>query len=58
MDNYSLFLKHEAEQEKWLKSRPICSSCKEPIQEDHLYRIDGKNYCESCIEERRESIDG
>lgn len=57
MDNYSLFLKHEAEQEKWLKSRPICSCCKEHIQDENLYRIAEKIYCESCIESMRESIE-
>ena len=42
---------HEAEKERWLKSRPKCSICKEHIQEEHCYEIDGKRICPECLEE-------
>lgn len=50
-DNYDAYTMHEAEQEKWLAKRPICVCCKEPIQEDELYDLDGKLYCETCMNE-------
>jgi len=56
-DNYGLFLDHEAEMEKKLMKMPVCACCKEHIQDEYLYRIAGKIYCESCIESMRESIE-
>ena len=50
-DNYDAFLQHEAEQEAWLSKRPICEHCEEPIQDDHLYDIEGLLYCEKCARE-------
>jgi len=55
MDNYSLFLKHEAEQEEELQKKPVCHGCGERIQDEYRYNIDGKYYCESCIEDMKES---
>ena len=28
---------YQADQEEWLKSRPICDVCGEPVQEDHYF---------------------
>lgn len=57
MDNYDLFERHDAENEKWLSSRPICSCCGEHIQDDMLYDIGGKLICEECIKEFRHCTD-
>ncbi len=51
MDNYDLFERHEAEQEKWLAKRPICSCCEEHIQDDRLYIINDEFICPDCIED-------
>lgn len=57
-DNYDAFERHQAEQEAWLESRPICIECKEPIQDDFLYDINGDLYCEKCMKnEFRQSTD-
>lgn len=48
-DNYDLYRKHEAEQEEWLSKRPICDCCKEFIQDEFLYKIDGVTLCEECM---------
>lgn len=37
--------------EKWLKTRPICDYCENPIEDEEAYTIDGKTICEGCIEE-------
>ena len=50
-DNYDLFAQHDAEQERWLEQRPICSCCGEHIQDDRLYDINGELYCCECTEE-------
>ena len=43
---------HEAREEikhdRWLKKRPKCSCCEEPIMEEFFYRIIGFNYCAEC----------
>lgn len=43
------FLRHDAEQEAWLRSRPTCSCCKERIQDEQAYRVHGKWICEECM---------
>lgn len=50
MDNLVLFERHDAEQQKWLKSKPICCRCKEHIQQEQAVEINGKYYCEECEE--------
>lgn len=49
MDAYEAWERHDAEQEKWLQSRPVCSECGEHIQEEHLFDIDGDLVCEGCL---------
>lgn len=51
VDNYSLWEERDNEQEKWLRSRPKCDYCKEHIQDEHAFEIDGYLICEECIEE-------
>ena len=48
-DNYSMWERHEQKQEKWLDSRPLCSCCNEPIQEDYYYEINEEKICEECL---------
>lgn len=50
---YEDFLRKEAEEEKWLKTRPVCAWCGQPIQDEHAYEIDGEMVCEDCIEDCR-----
>lgn len=42
---------YQAEQDAQLKRRPICAHCNEPIQDDYLFDIDGKLYCEECMKD-------
>lgn len=51
-DPYSDFLSHDAEQEEWLQSRPKCDECKERIQDEHCFNIDGTILCEDCMNDR------
>ena len=37
------------DQDRALRGLPTCCECHEPIQDDSLYLIDDKFYCESCI---------
>lgn len=56
MDNYSQWERREAEQERWLASRPICSCCGEPIQEEPVYHpVTGEEMCPECLEEYEEN---
>ena len=56
-DNYSLWARHDAEQEAKLVRLPKCSHCREPIQDEYLYEINGELFCEACIEEYRKPTD-
>ena len=56
-DNYSLFERREAAQERWLARRPVCAECGEPIQEEFAVRIGWKWYCMHCIEENTTSVE-
>lgn len=51
MDNYDLFEQHEAEMERLLESRPVCSECGEYIQDEYFYEINGEYICEECLNE-------
>ena len=43
----------EREEERWLKSRPVCAWCGEPIQDEYCYEINGDLVCGRCIEDCR-----
>ena len=47
----------DAENEKWLQKRPICSWCEEHIQDDYAYEIDNKLICPNCIDEFKVDLD-
>lgn len=51
MGNYERWERYDAEQEKWLKERTVCSECGEHIQEDYLYEIDGDLVCQDCLKD-------
>lgn len=41
---------HEREQEEWLRSRPVCVYCDEPIQEEVYFEPEpGMIYCSECF---------
>lgn len=41
----------DAEQEEYLARLPICEVCGQPIQQDTAICIDGKWYCDHCLNE-------
>lgn len=43
------FHNYDKEQSRWLLSRPVCGVCREPIQDDTVFVIGEKNYCEGCM---------
>lgn len=45
------FYEHDDECETWMKSRPICAECGEPIQEDYGYSVEGRLLCEECFDD-------
>ena len=54
------YLRHDAQQEAWLKSRPKCSCCGEHIQDEQAYRFGGKKevwICEECMCVHLEYVD-
>lgn len=48
-DNYDLWEEHDAKQEAWLETLPVCSECGEPIQDEKLIDIDGELYHVACF---------
>lgn len=50
------FDRWNAEQEDWLARLPVCCDCGNPIQQEDAVRIDGKWYCDDCLDMMREGI--
>ena len=52
------FARHDAEQYRRLRERPVCADCDEPVQ-GHYYDINDEVICPDCMEGnyRRESED-
>ena len=50
---YADLARKEAEEERWLRSRPVCAWCGEPIQEERCYDIAGELVCDECIDNCR-----
>ena len=48
-DNYDLWERHDAEQQKKLKKLLLCDYCEEVIQDDYYYEIDNECICEECL---------
>lgn len=51
------FLRHDAQQEAWLRSRPKCFCCRERIQDEEAYHIHDKWYCTECMAVFLEYVD-
>lgn len=51
MDNYGRWEQYEADQQRALDKRPICSECQEPIQDEECYEFNGKIICPDCLRE-------
>ena len=49
-DNYSLWLRREAEHKRWLSRRPHCDECEKPIQDEMCFEFEGMLICEECLE--------
>lgn len=47
-DNYSLWSSHDDEMEASIKRLPVCSCCKEHIQDDTCFKINDDAYHDSC----------
>lgn len=51
------FLRHDAEEQAWLDSLPICAYCNEPIQDEYYYEINDEPVCEECLNrEHRKAV--
>ncbi len=55
-DNYDLWERHDAEQNRWLERLPKCSICGEPIQQDMAVCIHGDWYCDDCLDDMRKEV--
>lgn len=40
--------RHERQQEEWIKSRPVCYQCEEPIQEEFMFEYENEIFCPNC----------
>lgn len=58
-DNYDLFERYQARQEKELQKLPCCANCCEPITDEYAYQIEGDLFCWNCAEEwlREQAVD-
>ena len=55
MDNYDLYLSHEAEQETELEKCPECYYCGQKITDEYFYEMpDGEMVCEKCLNENHQ----
>ena len=45
------------EEEEWLKTRPVCAECGEPIQQEDAVYLNGEWYCDECVRHNRKYID-
>lgn len=43
--------------ERWLKTRPCCEYCGEPIQEEKALYLDGYWICDNCVKENRRLVE-
>lgn len=55
-DPYADFDRWDAEQERRLARLPKCTVCGEPIHQEDAVCIDGKYYCDDCLDEMRVTI--
>ena len=41
-------VRHDIERSAWLRSRPVCEMCDEPIQDDHYFECEDCVFCPDC----------
>ena len=51
------FNKRQIEYYEWISTLPKCSDCGEPIEDEYYYEVDGKIYCDRCIESKRKYLE-
>ncbi len=51
------FERYSASQEALLLRLPVCTCCAEHIQQEMAVRIDGRWYCDGCLEDKKEFVD-
>lgn len=44
------FNRRDAEEARWLRSRPVCDICGEPIQDESYHDLNGKKVCSDCLD--------
>ena len=49
LDNFDLWERYDAEQERKLDKLPRCIECDEPLQDEHCYYINDEYICEDCM---------
>lgn len=50
--------RHEDDQERWLRKRPLCSCCDEPITDEYCYMVNDEPVCEECLNDHfRKAVD-
>ena len=42
---------------KWLRNRPVCAYCEEPITEDKALYLDGEWICDECVRDHRKYVE-
>lgn len=52
IDNYKVWEYGERERERRLLMLPKCDRCREHIQDDDYYDVDGEILCESCMKKK------
>ena len=50
------FLNHDEEQNRWLEKMPVCADCREHIQDETAFYINGEWICENCMDSYRREV--
>jgi hypothetical protein len=45
------FHRHEQDVRDWMRRRPVCCECDQPIQGERLCEFEGENICLDCLKE-------
>lgn len=57
-DNYSLFRRKEAQEERWLEKLPVCGYCGDHVQDGYYFAINDEVVCQDCLDAHfRKDID-
>lgn len=48
LDNYDLWKRHDSEQQAKLEQLPVCSKCREPIQQEKAVYYNDQWICADC----------